>query len=141
MLTDSTKMKKEITKPAKGETKVANAIVEKIAFIAANEIEGVADLSPKSGGLKQILNLLNPDKGIRVEVGTKEVAIDLDISVEYGSRIPEIVRNIRKNITEKITQMTGLDVVELNINVNDLHVADYRDPLNTKVEEPEPRVR
>ena len=136
-----TKKRKATISPAKGETKVANDIVEKIASIATKEIEGVVDTSSKGGGLKQLFGFLGSDKGIRVEVGTKEVAIDIDIDVEYGSRIPEIVRSVRRNITEKITRMTGLEVVELNIRVNDLHIPEERIALPPSGDLPEPRVR
>lgn len=140
-MTTTTKSKSTKPLPPKGEIKVADEIVEKIARIAAREIEGVAELPSKGSGLKQILNFLGVEKGIKVEVGTREVAVDIDISVEYGSRIPEIVRSIRKNITEKITQMTGLKVVELNIRVNDIHFSEETMPLTAKHDTPEPRVK
>jgi len=140
MVIQMTTRKKTGTKVTRGDVKVANDIVEKIAAIAAGEIEGVADFAPKSG-LQQLFGLLGPDRGVRVEVGSKEVAVDLDIAVEYGSRIPDVVRNIRRNITQRINEMTGLEVVELNIRVNDLHFPDEGIPLTQKGEIPEARVK
>ena len=135
-----TTRKKNNTNVSRGDVKVANDIVEKIASIAASEIEGVADFAPQNG-IKQLFGLLGPERGVRVEVGSKEVAIDLDIVVEYGSRIPDVVRDIRRNISQKINEMTGLEVVELNIRVNDLSFPDERIPLTQKGELPEVRVK
>ena len=124
----------------RGEVTVSSEIVEKIAWLATTEVEGVADMSPKNG-LKNLFGILNPERGVRVEVGSREVAVDLDIAVEYGSRIPDIVRNIRRNIISKVADMTGLEVVELNIRVNDLHFEEDRLPLTTQGEIPEARVK
>ncbi len=140
MVIQMTTRKKTGTSVSRGDVKVANDIVEKIASIAASEIDGVADLAPQSG-IKQLFGLLGPERGVRVEVGSKEVAIDLDIAVEYGSRIPDVVRNIRRNISQRINEMTGLEVVELNIRVNDLYFPDERIPLTQKGDLPEARVK
>ena len=57
-----------------------------------------------------------------VEVGERQAAIDLTIVVEYGVAIVELARAIRRNVISAIEQMTGLEVVEVNINVVDLHM-------------------
>lgn len=140
MVIQMTTRKKTTPGVSRGDVKVANDIVEKIVAIAANEIEGVAELAPENG-LMQLFGLLGPDRGVRVEVGLREVAIDLDIAVEYGCRIPEIARKIRKNISQQVNEMTGLEVVELNIRVNDLCFRDDSTPLTAKGEIPEARVK
>jgi len=132
---------KEHYNPARGEVRVSNEIVAKIAQIAASEIDGVADFNRGPASWLQILGFPLSGQGVKVEVGTKEVAVDLDIAVNYGSRIPEIVRNIRKNVCQRITDMTGLDVVELNIRVNNIRFPDERLSLAENGESSEPRVR
>ena len=134
------KRKDYITLP-KGEVRVSNEIVARIAQIAAKEVEGVAEFSSNPIRWLNFLGLTPPNQGVKVEVGTREVAVDIDIAVEYGSRIPDIVKNLRKNVSQRITEMTGLDVVELNIRVNDLHFTKDSLTLNERGEIPEPRVR
>jgi uncharacterized alkaline shock family protein YloU len=127
---------------AKGEVRVANDIVEKIVHQVASEIDGVTEVgTPSSPGIIQLLGLVTRNRGINVEVGTKQVAIDLEIEVEYGSSIPDIVRGIRRNVTQKVNDMTGLEVIELNIRVNDLHFEDRREAIPMSGSIPHPRVK
>ena len=62
------------------------------------------------------------DQGVGVEVGEKQAAVDLQIVVEYGVAITDVSRSIRRNVITSIEQMTGLDVVEVNISVVDLQL-------------------
>ena len=67
--------------------------------------------------------------GVQVEVGEKQAAIDLDIIVEYGAGIVELARAVRRNVIGAVEQMTGLEVIEVNIAVNDIHMpGDDNDP-------------
>ncbi|HEX2263738.1 MAG TPA: Asp23/Gls24 family envelope stress response protein, partial [Pseudonocardiaceae bacterium] len=62
--------------------------------------------------------------GVTVEVGEKQAAIDLDLIVEYGASIVEIARSVRRNVIGTVEQMIGLEVIEVNIAVNDIHIAN-----------------
>jgi Uncharacterized protein conserved in bacteria len=62
--------------------------------------------------------------GVQVEVGEKQAAIDLDIVVEYGASIVELARAVRRNVITAVERMTGLEVIEVNIAVNDIHLPD-----------------
>lgn len=78
-----------------------------------------------SGGFFSNLknSVVNSDSvtdGVNVEVGTKEVAVDLDIVVEYGKDIPAIVESIKTIVSQNVEVMTHLKVVELNANVVDV---------------------
>jgi len=136
-----TERTKEHYTPARGEVRVSNEIVAKIAQIAASEIDGVAEFDRGPASWLQLFGLPVPGQGVKVEVGTKEVAVDLDIAVNYGSRIPDIVKNIRKNVCQRIADMTGLDVVELNIRINNIRFPDERLALMEDGDTNEPRVR
>jgi uncharacterized alkaline shock family protein YloU len=61
---------------------------------------------------------------VGVEVGETEAAVDLDIVVEYGVSIPDLARSIQRNVKQAVQRMTGLDVVEVNVNVDDLFLDD-----------------
>lgn len=101
-----------------GKISFADEVVAIIAGLAATEIKGVAAMSGGiAGGIAEKLGRKNLAKGVKVQVGEKETAIDLYVIVEYGVRIPEVAWNIQENVKKAIETMTGLDVVEVNIHV------------------------
>ena len=92
-----------------GSIKVADEVVGKIAGLAATEVPGVAGMSGGiGGGIAEILGHKNLSKGVKVEVGEKEAAVDLYVIIEFGMPIPEVAANIQKNVKESIEKMTGL---------------------------------
>lgn len=119
-----------------GTVKIANEVVAIIAGLASTEVEGVAGMSGGiTGGISDILGMKNLSKGVKVEVGEKECAIDIFIIVEYGSRISEVALRVQENVKEAVETMTGLNVIEVNVNVQGVNI-----PKEPEVEE-EPRVK
>lgn len=113
---------------SQGRTTVAHTVVQKIAARAAQEVSGVYDFG---GGVARTFSAIaeripgaraSSGQGVSVEVGEKQAAVDLDVVVEYGVPIGSLAQSIRRNVVGAIEQMTGLEVVEVNINVNDLHL-------------------
>jgi len=101
-----------------GSVKISEEVVAIIAGIAATEVPGVAGMSGGiAGGIAEILGRKNLSKGVKVEVGEKEAAIDLYIIVEFGARIPEVAWNIQDKVKNAVQSMTGLNVIEVNIHV------------------------
>jgi len=113
---------------SQGKTQIADIVVSKIAGLAAREISGVHALGAGAarafGALRERIPgaSTNVSQGVSVEVGEAEAAIDLDIVVEYGVAISELAAAIRHNVIGAIERMTGLQVVEVNIAVNDVHI-------------------
>jgi uncharacterized alkaline shock family protein YloU len=112
-----------------GKISVAQGVVQKIAGIACREISGVhamgVSTSRAFGAVRdRIPGSSGPNvaQGVGVEVGETEAAIDLDIVVEYGVSIADLGRSIQRNVKQAVERMTGLDVVEVNINVDDLYL-------------------
>jgi len=109
-----------------GSTTIADAVVTKIASIAAREVGGVHDLGGGTartiGGITRSVGIGDERmQGVGVEVGEREAAVDLTVVIEYGESIPRIASALRENITRRIEGMTGLTVTEVNIAVNDLY--------------------
>jgi uncharacterized alkaline shock family protein YloU len=112
-----------------GKTTIASGVVQKIAGIAAREVSGVYSMG---GGVSRAFGAIreripggtgtSQAAGVQVEVGEKQAAIDLDIIVEYGAGIVELARAVRRNVIGAVEQMTGLEVIEVNIAVNDIHM-------------------
>jgi uncharacterized alkaline shock family protein YloU len=101
-----------------GKVTFADEVVAIIAGLAATEIPGVAAMSGGiAGGIVEKLGRKNLSKGVKVEVGEKEAAIDLFIVVDYGVRIPELSWNIQENVKKAVETMTGLNVIEVNIHI------------------------
>ena len=110
-----------------GTTSIANDVVQKIAGLAAREVAGVYSLG---GGAARALGALREripgasqavGQGVTVEVGEKQAAVDLDLITEYGVPIADLARSVRRNVIASVEGMTGLQVTEVNISVNDIH--------------------
>ncbi|GIV60488.1 Asp23/Gls24 family envelope stress response protein [Rhodocaloribacter litoris] len=132
-----------VTQDESGQTIIRNQVVAKIASLAVREIEGVHRLVP-FGATQSVVSLAKTvtggtmrDLGVQVEVGTREAAIDVRIVVDYGVSIPAIAEAIRRNVAERVEEMTGLKVVEINIDVVDLYFGEEEEEVE---EAAEPRV-
>ncbi|MFZ5688153.1 MAG: Asp23/Gls24 family envelope stress response protein [Bacillota bacterium] len=119
-----------------GSIRIADEVVGVIAGLAATEIPGVAGMSGGiAGGFAEMLGRRNLSKGVKVEVGEKETAIDLFVIVQFGVRIPDVALSIQQNVKRAVESMTGLKVVEINI-----HIQGVAFPHGESQEE-EPRVK
>ena len=113
-----------------GKTSIADSVVAKIAGIAAREISGVHNMGSGSartmGAIRERIgsskNTLS--QGVTVEVGERQAAVDLDIVVEYGVPIVDLSKAVRDNVTQRIERMTGLEVTEVNVFVDDIYLED-----------------
>ncbi|MHA3704707.1 Asp23/Gls24 family envelope stress response protein [Jatrophihabitans sp. YIM 134969] len=111
-----------------GKTTIADTVVEKIAGIAAREIRGVHKLgggaSRAFGAVRERIPGGRPSlgAGVSVEVGERQAAVDLDVVIEYGVEIGEVTKAIRRNVIGAIERMTTLEVTEVNIAVDDIHI-------------------
>lgn len=122
-----------------GNTTIADGVVQKIAGLAAREVSGVYDLG---GGAARALGSLREripgasqasGQGVAVEVGETQAAIDLDLVTEYGVSIAEVAKAVRRNVISTVEGMTGLEVTEVNVSVNDIHL-----PGEDAEEQPQP---
>lgn len=101
-----------------GAVRIADDVVAIIAGLAATEVEGVAGMSGGiAGGIAEMLGRKNLSKGVKVEVGEKEAAVDIFVIVTYNVRIPDVALKIQENVKKAIETMTGLKVVEINVHV------------------------
>jgi uncharacterized alkaline shock family protein YloU len=120
-----------------GKIRIANEVVAIVAGLAATEVPGVAAMSGGiAGGIAERLGRKNLSKGVKVEVGEKEAAVDMYLIVEYGVRIPEVANQVQSSVKRAIEAMTGLHVVEVNVHVQGVSFAKEEE-----VVEEEARVR
>ncbi len=113
---------------SQGKTTIAASVVQKIAGIAAREVAGVyamgGGVSRAFGAIRERIpgGSTSSTAGVQVEVGEKQAAVDLAIIVEYGASIVELAWAVRRNVIQAIEGMAGLEVTEVNISVNDIHM-------------------
>ena len=117
-----------VLQTSQGNTTIADGVVQKIAGLATREVAGVFALG---GGAARAFGAIRDripgatqsvGQGVSVEVGEKQAAVDLDLVTEYGAPIAEGARSVRRNVIGAVEGMTGLQVTEVNISVNDIHL-------------------
>lgn len=117
-----------------GTVKVTDEVVAIIAGIAAMEVPGVAGMSGGiAGEIVEMLGRKSLSKGVKVEVGEKQAAIDLYIIIDYGCRIPDVSWDIQERVKKTVETMTGLNVVEVNIHIQGVNF-DIENKNDSKVE-------
>ena len=136
--TSLTTKNQEPLESEKGETKIADGVVTKVAGLAAGEVAGVHELGGTAaramGAVTQKVGLTDGrTQGVSVEVGEKEAAVDLTIIVDYGESIPQVAEDVRQQVIKRVEGITGLSVVEVNISVDDLYFAGDDAPEESRV--------
>lgn len=126
----------------KGRTSIADSVVEKIAGVAAREVSGVHEMGRGTarafGAIKEKLPVggsgPNVTQGVKVEVGERQAAVDIDLVVDYGVSIPDVAQAVRDNVIERIERMTGLQVTEVNVSIDDVFLGDDSAPEPPRVQ-------
>ncbi|SHE69935.1 Uncharacterized conserved protein YloU, alkaline shock protein (Asp23) family [Seinonella peptonophila] len=110
-----------------GVVRIADDVVAIIAGLTASKVPGIASMSAgiTEGWAKRVSGK-NLTKGVNVEVGELETAVDLKVIVEYGVKINEVCRQLQQQVKEAIENMTGLTVVEVNVKVEGVDVTDSK---------------
>ena len=131
----------------RGKTTIADGVVAKIAGIAAREVSGVYNMGSGSaravGAIRDRIGeavggaaaTSSPTQGVKVEVGERQAAIDLDIVAEYGVAIVDVAEAVRQNVILNVERMTGLQVTEVNVSVDDIWLGEEQS------EDDDPRVQ
>jgi uncharacterized alkaline shock family protein YloU len=112
----------------KGRIEIHDEVVEKVAGLAAMEVEGVADLG---GDIARAIESVREkvgfghkrgDQGIKSKINGREVTIDVTIVIEYGHVVMDVARNVKHNVAGQTSRMLGLKVVEVNVIVDDVRM-------------------
>ncbi|ALE06256.1 alkaline-shock protein [Arthrobacter sp. ERGS1:01] len=114
----------------RGDTTIEETVVQKLAGMATREVPGVYAMG--SAGRRAFSALTeripgsqtNVSGGVSVEKGERQTAIDVTIVIEYGVSVVDVSQGIRRNVIQSVEHATGLEVLEVNINVTDVHLPD-----------------
>ena len=131
----------------RGTTNISETVVSKIAGVAAQEVEkvqmGGGTAAAVGGFLTSVTGAVtggnsagggNLSTGVSVEVGQEEAAVDLTLAVEYGVPIPQTTQAVRNNVINRVENLAGLRVTEVNITVNDVQFPEERPQLGRQQE-------
>ena len=111
----------------RGNTSIQDSVVAKIAGIAAQEVDGIRMGGGASQAASGIMSSITggsggggQTRGVTVEVGEQEAAVDLTMTTEYGKSIPQLSEAVRRNVVNRIENLVGLSVTEVNITVSNI---------------------
>ncbi|WP_046494197.1 Asp23/Gls24 family envelope stress response protein [Streptomyces odonnellii] len=125
---------------SRGRTTIADSVAEKIVGVATREVPGIHNLGSGMartiGGVRERVPGAQPSvtRGVHVEVGERQAAVDVDVVVDYGFPIDDVAANVRVNVISAMERMTGLEVVEVNIAVDDIDLPGGEDERDEPLE-------
>ena len=108
-----------------GIVKISDEVVSVIAEIAADEIQGIVEVPHGvSSNISQILKgkKVSSGKSVKVTLEEDKAIIELNVAVEYGMKIPDVVSAVQENVKKTVEAMTGLKVDKVNVNVQNIYV-------------------
>ncbi|WP_110590450.1 Asp23/Gls24 family envelope stress response protein [Microbacterium suaedae] len=119
-----------------GKTTIEDGVVAKVAGIAAREAKGVHALGGGAarvvGAIREALNTTDLAQGVSVEVGEKEVAVDVSVVAEYPVSLQQVADGVREAVFRAMTDLIGMDVAEINVTINDVHIPSDDDEDGTQ---------
>ncbi|MDD3600098.1 MAG: Asp23/Gls24 family envelope stress response protein [Bacillota bacterium] len=120
--------------PGMGSVKIANEVVAVIAGLATIEVEGIAGMSGGiAEGWSELWGKKNLTRGVKVEVGEEQAAVDLNVVVKFGAVIPEVCEEVQRNVKRTIEIMTGLEVVQVNVHVTNVFIEEKETSTDVRV--------
>lgn len=112
--------------PPIGRTVIGDAAAVKIAAIAARAVPGVHSLGAGSGralgAIRDAVGANDLSQGVKVEVGQTQLAVDVSLVAEYGFALNALADAVRAAVYQALTELIGLDVIEVNVEVLDVHL-------------------
>ncbi|MGW9349796.1 Uncharacterized conserved protein YloU, alkaline shock protein (Asp23) family [Nocardiopsis flavescens] len=128
--TDLRRVDAPATAGTQGRTVIADHVVAKISGMAARQVRGVHRMGGNAARAFDAVRERIPgststsaaDRGVAVEVGERQAAVDINLVVEYGAVIPDLAGEVRRNVVSAVERMTGLEVTEVNVAIDDIHL-------------------
>lgn len=131
---EQTAKKMDVLHTSKGDTTIEENVVAKLAGMATREVPGVYAMgSPARRAFSAIAERIpgsqtNVSGGVSVEKGESQTAIDVSIVIDYGASVVDVSQGIRRNVIQSVERATGLEVIEVNVNVTDVNLPDDDEP-------------
>ena len=118
-----------VSKDVRGELTYEDKVIQKIIGLSLDKVPGLLHVD---GGFfsnltEKIVNTNDVTHGVNVEVGKEQVAVDLNVIVEYRKNVPTLYKEIKDVIVSEVAKMTDLEVVEVNVNVVDIKTKEQHE--------------
>ncbi|RUR01786.1 Asp23/Gls24 family envelope stress response protein [Labedella endophytica] len=130
----------DLTEAGSGKTVIVDGVVSKVAGIAAAQVPGVHALgggvTRAIGAIREAINQTDKGQGVSVEVGDTQAAVDITLVAEYPVSLQKVADDVREAVTTAIEQIVGLEVTEVNVTINDVHL-----PTDDDAEQHDARVQ
>jgi uncharacterized alkaline shock family protein YloU len=124
-----------VTASATGKTTISETAVGKVAALAARKVPGVYALGSGTGralgALRDVVGAGDLAQGVHVEVGEVQAALDVNLVAEYGYPLTTVADQVRSAVYAAVSELVGLQVIEVNVEINDVHVPGLNDPKST----------
>lgn len=124
-----------VTASATGKTTISETAVGKVAALAARKVPGVYALGSGTGralgALRDVVGAGDLAQGVHVEVGEVQAAVDVNLVAEYGYPLTAVADQVRTAVYAAVSELVGLQVIEVNVEINDVHVPGLNDPKST----------
>ncbi|WP_414648548.1 Asp23/Gls24 family envelope stress response protein [Curtobacterium sp. CFBP9011] len=115
-----------------------DTVVSKVAGIAAREVNGVHSLGGGAaraiGAIRDAIGQRDLGQGVKVEVGEKQVAADITIVAEYPVKLQQVAEGVRSSVSRALEQIVGMEVAEVNVTIQDVHIPGDDDNDDDKKE-------
>ena len=117
------------TDAVKGELTYEDKVIQKIIGLSLEKVDGLlaVDGGFFSNLADKIVNTDNVANGVNVEVGKEQVAVDLNVVVEYQKNVPDLYKHIKEVVAEQVSKITDLEVIEVNVNVVDIKTKEQHE--------------
>ena len=118
-----------VSKDVRGELTYEDKVIQKIIGLSLDRVPGLLHVD---GGFfsnltEKLINTNDVTQGVNVEVGKEQVAVDLNVIVEYRKNVPTLYKEIKEVIVSEVAKMTDLEVVEVNVNVVDIKTKEQHE--------------
>ena len=111
-----------------GNVCISDDVIATIASIATKSVDGVFEMAGSlTGGFVELFGKKNPSKGVKVSITDSDVAIDIDVVVKFGVKIPDVAEEVQDKVKNEVEAMTGLNVVAVNVNVEGIRISSKVD--------------
>lgn len=106
-----------------GSLQISSEVVEKIAWHAAEEVDGVARVTAPQTQAKALLDKLTPQKPVRVEIKSDVADIEVSLVVDFGTKIPEVSERVQQNVKDSVQNMTSISVAKVDVIITGVETA------------------
>lgn len=115
----------EVMTNSTGSLKISRDVIATIAGCTATETEGVAALAPFTSGITSGWAIkARSSRPVAVELTDDVACIDINVTLAYGAKIPEVCAKVQQAVKDSVQNMTGIAVTKVNVHVAGVAISE-----------------